>query len=274
MFIPPPRLTASFRLDEILLSQHREAQTATWTIALDTRCDIVSIKNRGIKYHSLDQAVVLKLSGTAICGMGKQFLVQPFYRFGDKYFIELNKLLIGFSDDLIAGYLSLWVCPPCSPLSPNWASSTHGIKPFCSGPELRRLSCSPMRGKPQAQALLPDHSALDCGEEGCGESHHWFPAIQEYLSAHISQSPIAPSTRFIGLPKYQVIFRDLILSLEENQLPGAPTSLTRQINDIVDIVACTEEDESFFDLPTSPTDHQLAFSAFEEDDSHGISFAA
>lgn len=104
MFIPAPRLTATFHLDEILLSLHQEAQTATWTMALDSLCDFVSIKNRGLKFHCLDKAMAQKLGGTAIRCMGKQFLVQPYRLFGDWYFVELNKVPMGLSDDAIAGY--------------------------------------------------------------------------------------------------------------------------------------------------------------------------
>lgn len=81
--------------NEILLSLHLEAQTATWTMALDSLCDFVSIKDREIK----------NLGGTAVQCMGKQFVVQPYRRFGDWYFVEFDKVPMGLPDDSIVKHL-------------------------------------------------------------------------------------------------------------------------------------------------------------------------
>ncbi|KAL0582681.1 hypothetical protein ABG067_007345 [Albugo candida] len=65
MFIPPPRLTATFRLDEILFSLHQEDETAAWTMAFASLSDFLSIQNGVLKFHCHDKAVARKLGGTA-----------------------------------------------------------------------------------------------------------------------------------------------------------------------------------------------------------------
>lgn len=73
-------------------------------MAIDSLIDFVSVKNRGLRFYCLDEAVAQKLDGTAVRCMGKQFYVKPNRSFGDWYFVELNKELMGLSDDAIVGY--------------------------------------------------------------------------------------------------------------------------------------------------------------------------
>nr|CCA28145.1 conserved hypothetical protein [Albugo laibachii Nc14] len=264
MFIPAPRLTATFRLDEILLALHQEAQTATWKMALDSLCDFESIKNRGLRFNCFDKAVALKLGGTAIRCMGMQFLVPPYRCFGDWYFIELNKVPMGVSDDAIAGYFE--------PMVIWFRSKTAPVQLFPDDRQPIREITFP--GFPDPVYVHNKHRAYNqvmppsiMAKKAAAKAAQALQPSQNTLW-HMDLSPQLPSPiASLECPTTKASFETWsYVSKQRNCQVSPPPSSGK----VVDILTCTEEEEAFFDLPITPTSDQLALSPLEEDEGHDI----
>lgn len=73
-------------------------------MALDSHCYFVIINDKGFKSPYLDKTVAQKLGGTAVQCMAKHFVVQLYRRFGDWYFVKLNKIPMGLPNDSIVDH--------------------------------------------------------------------------------------------------------------------------------------------------------------------------
>ncbi|KAL0583074.1 hypothetical protein ABG067_006988 [Albugo candida] len=290
MFIPAPRLTTAFRLDEILLSLHLEAQTATWTMALDSLCDFVSIKNRGIMSHCLDRTVAQKLGGTAVQCMGKQFVVQPYRRFGDWYFVELNKVPMGLPNDPITSFHPLGIPFVVTPSTkPGLIESSDRVVWFRSKIAPKGLftdTQQPLReiyfaGLPDPvyvhhkhrahnqvtpRTILAKKAAIKAAK-GFKPSKNTLRHID--LTATHTPAEVSSSNNFPSLvcPTTKDSFDTWIQVSKyincRNRLP-IPTA------EVIPVSPCTDEEESFFDIPFTPSQSQLAFSPMDDDGGHDI----
>nr|CCA26251.1 conserved hypothetical protein [Albugo laibachii Nc14] len=98
LFIPAPKLTTIFGLEDVLASLHRENQTDVWTTSLPHVCDFVFVRGRRIKFHCNDREIAITLGGSSVRCLGKKPQIQPYRQYGEWYYIDLRNVSIGVGD--------------------------------------------------------------------------------------------------------------------------------------------------------------------------------
>ena len=76
LFIPCGAVAISSLLDEIMLSIHREDQTALWKDSLPTLCDFIRISTKDIRFTCASRDVSVKLGGSTVRIFGGTHIIK------------------------------------------------------------------------------------------------------------------------------------------------------------------------------------------------------
>ncbi|KAL0582549.1 hypothetical protein ABG067_007553 [Albugo candida] len=203
LFIPAPKLTTIFSLEDVLASLHRENQSDVWTASLPHVCDFVCVRGRGIKFHCNDRDIAIKLGGSAIRCLGKQLQIQPYRQYGEWYYVDLRNVPIGVGDLEIFDYFKTF-------------NVQFGIAPYAhQGPLQSRDRTIWFRSKQASIALLSrtnqplretffsdhEHPSVRASQApGPQQSHATFTSGQtslfEATSTHYDLDKTQPSAKF------------------------------------------------------------------------------
>lgn len=116
LFVPAGMLTGTFGLDDILSSICKEPQTAAWDAASPSVCDFVRVRGRGLRFTCTNRDAAIKLGGTSLRIMGRDYIIRPFSAFDRLYFVDLTNVPSDLDDgEIFAFFERLHLRPIITP---------------------------------------------------------------------------------------------------------------------------------------------------------------
>lgn len=285
LFIPAPKLTTIFSLEDVLASLHRENQTDVWTASLPHVCDFVCVRGRGIKFHCNDRDIAIKLGGSAIRCLGKQLQIQPYRQYGEWYYVDLRNVPIGVGDLEIFDYFKTF-------------NVQFGIAPYVhQGPLQSRDRTIWFRSKQAPAALFsstnqPLREIFFPGHEHPVFVHHKHRALNKVTppSLVVKQASTKPQSTHYDLDAAsatQVAALDSTQHQSQQEprvtfvkpSPSAPfeewITVSHQLacktppiptaSQFVEVVEEHNDNQVHYTFPVYPTQYQLAFHPLDDD---------